>query len=92
MLSAIAKRFFGSANDRYIKTLDKLVNQNPGNPEALCGQAQVAQRQGRGKDAEAIVRDLRRGANECSLADAVPAFVAHAAPPAGSKPMPQRGR
>jgi Tfp pilus assembly protein PilF len=73
-------------------TFDRALAASPGDPEALCGQAQVAQRQGRGKDAEAIVRDLRRGANECSLADAVPAFVAHAAPAAGSKPVPQRGR
>ena len=57
-------------------TFDRALTASPGDPDALCGQAQVAQRQGRGKDAEAIVRDLRRGAKECSLAEAVPATVA----------------
>jgi tetratricopeptide (TPR) repeat protein len=73
-------------------TFDRALAASPGDPDALCGQAQVAQRQGRGKDAEAIVRDLRRGAKECSLAEAVPATVAQAAPASGSKPVPQRGR
>jgi tetratricopeptide (TPR) repeat protein len=74
-------------------TFDRALVASPADPDALCGQAQVAQRQGRGKDAEAIVRDLRRGAKECSLAEAVPATVAQAAAPAsGSKPVPQRGR
>lgn len=73
-------------------TFDRALAASPGDPDALCGQAQVAQRQGRGKDAEAIVRDLRRGAKDCSLAEAAPATVARAGLASGSTPVPQRGR
>ncbi|MBK7792680.1 MAG: tetratricopeptide repeat protein [Betaproteobacteria bacterium] len=71
---------------------DRALTVSPGDPDARCGQAQVAQKQGRGKEAEAIVRDLRRGGNECSLADSPLLTTAMAVPAPAAKSLPQSGR
>lgn len=49
---------------------------DPDNPDALCGTVAVAQRQGRGKDAEAMAKQLRGTEHKCRD---VPSAVATAA-------------
>ncbi|MBK9674692.1 MAG: tetratricopeptide repeat protein [Betaproteobacteria bacterium] len=71
---------------------DRALTVSPGDPDARCGQAQVAQKQGRGKEAEAIVRDLRRGGSECSLADSPLPATAMAVPAPAAKSLPQSVR
>jgi len=54
---------------------DRVLAADPDNPEALCGTASIAQRQGRGKDADAASKQLRAGDRKCRETPA-PAAVA----------------
>lgn len=63
---------------------DKVLASHAGDTDALCGQAFVARQQGRRKDAEAIVRDLKasdRACKELSEALGMPQFASPAARP-----------
>ena len=44
---------------------DRVLAADPDNQEALCGSASVAQRQGRGKDADSASRQLRTADRKC---------------------------
>ena len=44
---------------------ERVLAADPENPDALCGTASIAQRQGRGKDAEAITKQLRGTDRKC---------------------------
>ena len=47
------------------EAFDRVLAADPDNPEALCGTASIAQRQGRGKDADAASKQLRAGDRKC---------------------------
>ncbi|MEO6564946.1 MAG: tetratricopeptide repeat protein [Casimicrobiaceae bacterium] len=52
------------------EAFDRVLAADPGNPEALCGTASIALRQGRGKDADATSKQLRGGDRKCREAPA----------------------
>lgn len=52
------------------EAFDRVLAADPDNPEALCGTASIAQRQGRGKDADAASKQLRAGDRKCRDAPA----------------------
>jgi tetratricopeptide (TPR) repeat protein len=66
---------------------------NPLDIEALCGSATVARKEGRTKDAETVVRQLKSTGAECREPEAPsPAPVTATSAPASKKPAPARGR
>lgn len=54
------------------EALDRVLAADPDNPDALCATASIAQRQGRGKDADAASKQLRAGDRRCKEAQATP--------------------
>jgi cytochrome c-type biogenesis protein CcmH/NrfG len=60
---------------------DRALAVSPDDTDALCGELRLAQKQGRGRDAEATLRELKRSAKECP-ADSAPAVAAMAVAPA----------
>jgi len=70
---------------------DRALAVSPEDTDALCGELRLAQKQGRGKDAEAALRELKRSAKECS-ADSVPAVAAVAVVPAAATVPSGRAR
>ncbi len=71
---------------------DKAMALSPGNADALCGQALLAQKQGKPKEAEAIARQLKATDTVCSYPPD-PGSVAVAAPSSTTyKSVPVRGR
>ncbi len=57
------------------EAFDRVLAADPDNPEALCGTASIAQRQGRGKDADAASKSLRAGDRKCREAPAAAAVA-----------------
>src|SRR6266508_5421 len=65
---------------------DKAVALSPENADALCGQATVAQRAGRPKEADAIARELKSVGGKCRDANDGASVAAIATEPAARKP------
>ena len=61
---------------------DRVLALSPDDAEALCGQVSVAQRQGRGRDADALLRELGRHGRQCPAETASAAPAPAVAPPA----------
>jgi len=57
------------------EAFDRVLAADPDNPEAICGTASIAQRQGRGKDADAASKSLRAGDRKCREAPAAAAVA-----------------
>jgi len=70
---------------------DRALAVNPEDTDALCGELRLAQKQGRGRDAEATLRELKRGAKECP-ADGAPAVASMAVAPAAAAAPAGRAR
>lgn len=73
-------------------SLDRALAIAGNDPDALCAQAQLALAQGKGKESETIVRELRRVGSECSVAAATPAVAAPAASTTAYRPASPRDR
>jgi tetratricopeptide (TPR) repeat protein len=71
---------------------DRVLALSPEDTEALCGQATIAQKQGRGKDADAILQKLKATDRTCvdRTAVAPPTATASAAPVKAATPTPRR--
>ena len=67
---------------------DRVLALSPEDTEALCGQATIAQKQGRGKDAEAILQKLKATDRSCidRAAAAPPTATASAVPVKAATP------
>ncbi len=65
---------------------------NPLDLEALCGSAEVARKEGRTKDVEAIARSAKAASLECREPEPPPAPVAAASPSPTKKPAAPRRR
>ena len=70
---------------------DRALAVSPDDTDALCGELRLAQKQGRGRDAEATLRELKRGAKECP-ADSAPAVASMAVVPAAAAAPAGRAR
>jgi tetratricopeptide (TPR) repeat protein len=64
---------------------------SPGDVDALCGSAAIARKESRTKDADAYVRQVKAGGQECRDAEAAAPAAAPTAP-AAKKAAPARGR
>lgn len=71
---------------------DRALALSPDDPDALCGAALVAQRQGRPNDADALARRLKSGDGGCRGVTEVASVVSGESGSTQRKPVPSVGR
>jgi hypothetical protein len=71
---------------------DRALALNSDNPDALCGAALVAQRQGRPNDADALAERVKSGGGGCRGVTEVASMASGAGGPTQRKPVPTVGR
>lgn len=71
---------------------DRALAASPGNIEALCGQALVAHRQAKGRDADPLARHVRIPAADCGDAEDPLGYFSPAAAGGAARPVAAAGR